>query len=148
MNADFALLAEYAAAPPDGKLYIVGGAVRRMASPAFPTAIPVMSLIVSLRVPPAECDQDQLLQITYLDPDGHAIIALPPVTIRAARNADSRTSPAFVNLVWSVQGLPVPGPGEYAFSVVWAGQELASVGFRAVVAQAQPQGPPQAAIPT
>jgi hypothetical protein len=136
MKADFALVAEYASAPPDGKLYVIGGAIRRVASPTFPSILPNLSLVVSLRVPPAECGINHQLQLAFLDPDGEQLMAPPPFTINAAPNPDSKSLPAFVNIVANVGGLPLPRSGDYAFSLVWAGQEIASVGFTAVV------GPP------
>jgi hypothetical protein len=138
MKADFALVAEYAAAPPDGKLYVIGGAIRRIASPTFPTVLPNMSLVVSLRVPPAECGINHELHLAFLDPDGAQLVAPPPFNVNAAPNADSRSLPAFVNIVANVGGLPLPRSGDYAFSLVWAGQEIASVGFRAVVGKLPP----------
>jgi hypothetical protein len=141
LKADFALLAEYASGPPDGKLYVIGGGIRRMASATFPTAIPTMSIVVSLRVPPAECGIEHTLRFTYLDPDGAQLVALPPFALNAAPNPDSHHSPSFVNVVANLQGLPVPKPGDYAFSLVWADQELVSVGFKAVSQAGSPPGP-------
>jgi hypothetical protein len=139
MKADFAILAEYASGPPDGKLYMIGGGIRRIMSPSFPTLIPTMSIVVGLRVPPAECGTNHELRFSYLDPDGGPLVAPPPFIVNAAFNPDSRTLPAFVNVVANLQGLPVPKPGDYAFSLVWAEQELVSVGFRAVLQS--PAGP-------
>lgn len=136
MRADFALVAEYASAPPDGKLYVIGGAVRRIASPAYPSSLPNLSLVVSLRVPPAECGIEHELRLSFLDPDGAQLVAPPPFKMTANANPDSKSLPAFVNIVLNIGGLPIPKEGDYAFSLVWSGQEIASVGFRAVV------GPP------
>jgi hypothetical protein len=36
VKVDFAFLAEAASAPPDGKFYVIGGGVNRVASPSFP----------------------------------------------------------------------------------------------------------------
>lgn len=136
MKADFALIAEAASAPPDGKLYVIGGAVRRVASPSYPTVLPSLSLVVSLSVPPAECGVEHELRLSFLDPDGVQLMAPPPFKVKADPNPDSKRLPAFINIVAMIGGLPVPKPGDYAFSLVWSGQEIASVGFRAVV------GPP------
>src|SRR5712692_8647127 len=99
MKADFALVAEYASAPPDGKLYVIGAGIRRVASPTFPTVLPNMSLVVSLRVPPAECGINHQLQLAFLDPDGVQLMAPPPFIVNAVPNADSKSLPAFLNIV-------------------------------------------------
>lgn len=133
MNADFAFLAEHAAGPPDGKLYVNGGAIRRLESPNFPAVVALLSLVVSLRVPRNECGRDYTLRWRLLDEDGNALFEPPAFTVNAPPNPDSGNRPSYVNVLANLGGVVLPRPGDYAFSLTRDDdQELASVGFYVV----------------
>jgi|SRR5579859_86553 len=150
MRLLFAFLADFALAHPDGKAYVVGGGVDTVYAAQLPAQHPQISLIVKIEFTPRECGRQHTVEVHGLDEDGEPFMQPTTMQLTPERNAAGPTLPTGFQFVLNVQNLDLPREGEYAFSVVVDGTEVASIPLRVVQAnplQQLPGIPPQRPSP-
>ncbi len=136
----FALVADHASVPPDGKLYILGGGVNRLALPELPGRA-AFDLVGGFRFTPLDATSVHSVEVRLLDADGKLVA--PPVTLRFQAAADLPPGQEEM-LVSTVTHLaPMFGePGRYQAEYWCEGRMLAAVGVT-VVAQPRPVSGPR-----
>ncbi|MGD1034114.1 MAG: hypothetical protein ABR977_06760 [Candidatus Dormibacteria bacterium] len=137
MDMAFAFLADHAAVPPDGKLYVLGGGINMIAIPEVP-ARAVFDVVGGFRFSPADSDTVHTVELRLLDADGKLVI--PPATLRfqAAASMPPDQEEVLVSTVTHLA--PMFGdPGRYRAEYWSEGQLLAWVGLTVAV---RPQPPP------
>jgi len=127
MELEFALLADAAASPPDGKLYILGGGFDQIRAQQFPATHGSIALVVKLRLHPTECNRQHTLEIELWDPDGNQAGPAISGEFSAQRNPDSPTRSSYVQLVFNIIGLQFPSAGEYEFHIIVNEQHLKTI---------------------
>jgi hypothetical protein len=125
MEVEFAFLAD-AAQSSNNKLYVLGAGFDRIQAARFPAVHQLMSLVLKLKLHPAECDREHNLEVELWDPDGQAM----GVKVAAKFSAD-KPKPAgrsaFVQLVVNLAQIRFPTAGDYAFQIVVDSQHRKSL---------------------
>jgi hypothetical protein len=140
MDMAFALLADHAVVPPDGKLYVLGGGINRLALPELPGRA-VFDVVGGFRFSPFDASSVHAVELRLIDADGRLVI--PPATLRfqAAANLPPGQDEVLVSTVTHVA--PMFGEaGSYRVEFRSDGEMLAWVGL-SVVAQPQPVDGPR-----
>lgn len=132
MEIELALLADAASTPPDGKLYILGGAFEELRATTFPVTHPAMSLVLRLKLHPTECDREHRLTIELWDTEGQRIGPQLAGPFRAQRRQDYPGRHSYVSLVFNLLGLQFAAPGEYNFHISVNGQHMRTVSLHLV----------------
>ena len=127
MEIEFAFLADAAEVPPNHKLYVMGGGLDKLYARSFPATHPQLAFVLKLRVHPVECERPHKLEIQFWDPDGRRLSPEIRGEFTAQRDPESSTRPTFVQLVFNIVGLQLPGPGDFDFHIVVNGQHLKTV---------------------
>jgi tetratricopeptide (TPR) repeat protein len=132
MRVALAMLADYALAHDDGKLYVTGGALHQLRFGRLPAVYPRVCLALDLLFEPTELGSSHLVMIEAVDPAGQPYIkpaALtvtpPPPTIDISRT--------HTQLVYSMVNLTFQAEGEHVFRVTIGGQVQASLPLRVTV---------------
>ncbi len=126
MEVDFALLADAAASPPDGKLYIHGGAFDTISSSQFPCLHAHMALVLRLLSHRSESDTSHTVTIRLMDTDGHDVI--PQLSARVQPQPSPRTGRGTTyTVVAGMNNLNFERPGEYSFEILIDGRHAKSL---------------------
>ena len=132
MRVPLALLADYALAHPDGKLYVTGGGIRSLPFAAFPATQPRLAIALGIEVAGAELGKTHSLAIEATGPTADLVVK--PITVsflvppRAGNPADS----GYVHFVSNMENVSFAAAGRYAFSVAIDGENLAELTLEAV----------------
>ena len=147
MQLQFALLANGAAGPPDGLLYVLGGGMNTLWTPQVPTIFKG-ALVVRLLADRSEAGRPQRLEIHVNDVDGTVILPRPiELTITPQLPPHlPRGWPIPCQLVADLTGMQLPREGEYAIAILLNGAHVGSEAFQvirglpagAIVGPAQP----------
>jgi hypothetical protein len=140
MRVAFAYLADYALAHPDGKMYVVGGGLDTIFAVQLPVQVPQMSLVVKIEFAPTECGRQHAVEIHGLDSDGNPFLPASNFFAMPLRNPSAPMLPSGVQFVLNMP-LLLTRAGEYAFSLVVDGSELASIPLRVALVQVQSEQP-------
>jgi hypothetical protein len=135
------VLAEHAAAPPDGKLYVNGAGIERVMLPAIPGVLPPLYLAVRVRVPWRLALQALDVKLQILDPDRKPIgpgVLTSRVEV-AARPGMRTDDELCFNQVYAFVGWPIAREGMIYYHYAIDDRELATLSLR--VARSGPQGP-------
>ena len=137
MDMAFALLADHAAVPPDGKLYVLGGGINTLGVPEIP-ARAAFDVVGGFRFSPADSHSVHTVELRLLDADGKLL--LPPTTLRFQAAASIPPDQEEVLISTVTHLAPMFGdPGRYRAEYWSEGQLLAWVGLTVSV---RPQPPP------
>ena|SRR5437762_5316983 len=143
MRLKAAYLADYAEVI-NGKLYVHGGLVTQVAKPMFPMPLD-LSLVMVFEHTRQEQNTQHQLEIRPIDVDGEPFA--PPFTAEIGIGTLAAGTPRGLPLhvpVAARLGMPLPGPGTYAFAILLDTHDLESVQFLVHGPQAPPGGaPPQ-----
>jgi hypothetical protein len=134
MRVLFAMLADVAVGPPDGKVYILGGGVEILKPPVLPFVVPAVSFVAKIEFTTAELGRPRVIEVVPLDSDGQPLG--PPVRVETTPVANPAYPglPVSIQLILNMRDLPVTRPQSLAFSVLVDGHELASVPLHIVAA--------------
>lgn len=113
------MLADYALAHPDGKLYITGGGLGILRVPAVPYTIPHVSLAAVVEFDSAECGRPHSLRIKTAGPGGDPFLRDFEIWLLPRQVADAPDMPILVPMVYNVENVLLPRAGRYALSLVW-----------------------------
>jgi hypothetical protein len=134
MRLNALLLADAVSAPPDGKFYIHGGGLTRLAVPALPFPIPQLGVFVRLEIEEGEIGQTHEFKFELTDPDGDPVGPIQPPRFRAQLPSPPPDAPKpeegeqrFVVLAINISGLSVGRKGLHNFSFCIDGDVLGSV---------------------
>lgn len=133
MDIPLALVADAANVSREGKLNVLG-VWQRIAAASFPTAHPACALVVVFRATPAERGQQKHVQIRFMGADA----PIADLESRFLVPDEGETLNPEIIQVLAVQGLPLPAPGRYSFSILVNGDEKRRIEFEAVTLPEQP----------
>jgi hypothetical protein len=134
MRARLAMLADYALAHPDGKIYVLGGGIEIIRPDSFPYVHPTISLVAKIEFTAAECGRPHTIEIHPLDADGRAFAPTASTELTPQRNPEYQRLPVSVQFVIHLQGLQFDAAGSRVFSILVDGAELDSVPLHIVEA--------------
>ena len=137
MRVEFSLLAEYASASADGRVSIIGGGIRRMGAPTFPVTIPSLCLLAGFEMTPAECLANPEVEVRILDSGGRTAMVPVKARLDARPRPEDPDGPVEVRLVWGIQSLTIPIPGEYSVQLLHKGRPLITQTLEFVVKSVQ-----------
>lgn len=129
----------------EGKLYVNGGFWDRLNIPAFPHAVPAVSIAAVLRIPYRAYHQDHTMSVGLEDADGNPLPLRIDGQFRVGaepymKHGDPTTMP----LAFNVNGILIERAGDYAFTLSVDQTEIERFTFRAAQVAA-PIIPPAAA---
>jgi hypothetical protein len=139
MELDFALFADSAAVPPDGKVYILGGGFSTITLPQLPGRV-TFAVVAGFRFGPADAGRTHQVELRFVDESAKLI--LPPVNLQfqSAGEAPPEGREVTVSTVSFLS--PMFGqPGGYAAEYWYGDRLLTSVRMR-VEEQAQTPAAP------
>ena len=79
MDMAFALLADHASVPPDGKLYVLGGGINTLGLPAIPGRV-AFDVVGGFRFTTSDSHSVHSVELRLLDADGKLV--MPPATLK------------------------------------------------------------------
>ncbi len=113
MELTLLLVADYASATMDGKLYMMG-VFNRIHAVSFPATHPDMYLVVQLSASPFEYGRNFKLDIKLVDDDMQPVIALTTdAIVPHSESGDSVT----LNHILKLVNVVFPKPGTYEFAI-------------------------------
>jgi hypothetical protein len=133
MRFQFALLANGAAGPPDGLLYVLGGGMNTIWSPQVPTVFKG-ALVIRLLADRSEAGRFQQLEIQVNDADGNSILQ-QPIQIGITPQLPPQLPRGWAipcQLVADLTGLQLPRAGEYAIAILLNGTHVGGEAFQVV----------------
>ena len=111
--------ADYAAASPDGKLYITGGFTSVWRFPSYPAILPTLGIAAVLELPFQDSMQDRLLRVGLRGPDNQDLPVQINAKFRVAPTLETQFGdPAQVPFAVTVTNVEIPVPGVYKL-VLW-----------------------------
>jgi len=116
MELDFALLADAAATPPDGKLYLIGGGIETILSPKYPCMHGNLSLVMRFIFTPMDAGSNHSVKVILIDADGGEVIPALELSLPVPDKFPAMVR-AGVSIVGNLQGLKFEQPGEYRFDI-------------------------------
>jgi hypothetical protein len=134
MRLHFVLLAQAAAAPPDGLLYIHGAGINTVLTQQVPLAFQG-TLVIRLFADRSEAGREVPLEIQVNDEDGRSILPQPvrlPIAAQPVANHPVGW-PIPVQVVANLTGVQLPKAGEYTIDVLLNNQHVGSEHLRVVV---------------
>jgi hypothetical protein len=125
VELDAFLLAD-AASIADGKLYVHGGGITRIAAPMFPWAHPQLAIVLRVRTNPGEFDgETALLQVRLIAPDGSFVVPAAEIPVPVPRQpVGVPDEEHFVQVTFSIAPVPFPQPGTYRLEIGLEGSVL------------------------
>lgn len=133
MRLETFLLADHAAAAPDGKLYINGGGITRLAAPTIPFAVPLLSVILRFQTTESDTGEHWIL-LRLQDPNGVDLLPADPSQMPEVTTSGLKDEEHYVQIVMSFGGLPILNAGTYKFSVELDGKTVREVTLPVVLA--------------
>lgn len=144
MKLDFALLADAATGLPDGKLYVHGGGITRIAAPVVPWPQPSLALVLRFMTGPEDWGQVTKLKFSLEDPDGASVLPPAEVSTEVATpvvEVEEGEDTAFQVVLNLGGGVLFPRLGLFTFRVSIDDKEVKELPL-AVVAAPPPDSPP------
>ncbi len=128
MKVALLTLADHAVAADDGRIYMIGGGIDRLAASTFPAVVPHLSLAVKFLLTKADRSLEHSVQARLLSPAGNPIIApmgllipaIDPTTVPEV-NPGEETPYQFV---YNIRDVRLETVGQYSFSVEFDSREL------------------------
>jgi hypothetical protein len=146
MELDFALFADSAAVPPDGKVYILGGGFSTITLPQLPGRV-TFAVVAGFRFGAADAGRTHQVELRFVD-DGDKLV-LPPVNLQFQSAGEPPPEGREITVSTVSFLSPMFGaPGGYHAEYWYGDRMLARVRMRVEEQQqAQPQVPPGAMGP-
>lgn len=144
---DFALLANAAAGPPDGLVYVLGGGIDTVTSSQLPVPL-IATLVLRVLRNRTEANVPVTCRLEIQDQDGNPPMLVGPAGNQVALQPIEITIPAApvpqglpahweiaTNAILPIVGLPLPREGIYSIEVLLNNQHVRSVPLRVVLTQ-------------
>jgi len=142
LRVPIALLAEFALAHADGRLYVTGGGIRFYPSPTFPATISRLSFAIGVEFESSDLAAVHTVEIRAVGPTGDSVVKPVTMSFKPLPNPSHPYQPVYFHFVYNMENVVLPTEGEYSFSVLLDGNEAEAVPLRAVMAE----GPVPAAL--
>jgi hypothetical protein len=133
MEVSLALLADCANVSQDGKLNIMG-VFNMLGASSYPVAHPQMYLVLCFEATRAEEGKTKPVEIQLADSDGNKLFAL---NLNLVVPQGLPGAPIRMNHILALNGTRFPKPGDYAFNVLIADDQKATVELKLVEAKLQ-----------
>jgi hypothetical protein len=113
-------IADFAAGPPDNKLYITGAGITQVFMQQLPGPLPGLYLAVRIRIPWRMLSEQHTLAIRLLTEDRQLLPEVPDpifsVPFELGRAPGTRVGDeSALNLAMGVMGIPIPREGTFNF---------------------------------
>ena len=144
MELDFALFADSAAVPPDGKVYILGGGFSTITLPQLPGRV-TFAVVAGFRFGAADAGRTHQVELRFVDDDSK--LMLPPVNL--SFQSAGETPPEGREVTVSTVSFLSPmfaEPGVY-HAEYWYGDRVLTRARMRVEEQRQAAAPPGASGP-
>ena len=140
MELDSFLLAD-AASVADGKLYVHGGGITRIAAPELPWVHPQLAIVIRLRLDPDDLqDKGATLQVRLFAPDGSFVVPNADVPLPAGqRTPKAEGEEGFAQVVLTVAPVPFEREGTYLLEVALDGRPIREMRIPVVLQENVPQ---------
>jgi hypothetical protein len=122
-----ALLADFAIAHADGKLYVTGGGIRSLEFSTFPGTHLKLALALGFEFSAEELGTPHPVRIEAKGPGGEAVVR--PAEFFLHVPADE-PPPAYLNLVYNMERVVFPTEGDYIFTIIIDGKSAGEVPLR------------------
>lgn len=126
MKVALALIAEYALAHPDGRLYITGGGIRTLPFSAFPAKQPRLSLALGIEFLPEEVGRAHAMTIEFVGPEKEQLLRPFEAFLTVPPDIE-RDAPPYLHFVYNMENIALPAKGEHSFKVVIDGEDKCTV---------------------
>jgi Family of unknown function (DUF6941) len=124
----------------EGKLYVNGGIWDRLNFPAYPQAIPLVSLVAVVRVPYRAYHQDHTFGMRLENAENEPLSFRVEGGFRFGTEPHMRVGdPSLLSMAVPVAGVVLEGPGDYSFVFSIDGTDLVRYPLRAVQVVGAPQ---------
>lgn len=120
-------LADYAIAHSDGKFYVTGGFLRKVALPFLPAEYAHLSLGVRIEFEQQEMSGQYLIEIQSQGPGTSGFVK--PYSLRYRPGSVSNDDPPVLQFVYQMEEVPFARPGRHTLSLRVDEVEVASLGF-------------------
>lgn len=111
-----------------GKVYAAGAYWSVLQFPSFPFVLPACSVVAVISVPFHAVNRENTFTLGLVDADGRSLgLSIQGTFVAIAGPRDGE--PSIVPFAVPLLGLQFPGPGDYAFTLDVAGQEIARYRF-------------------
>lgn len=130
MNLEYAYLAEFALAHPDGRVYVIGGGFDRIYIDKVPFRYPQLSLVLKLHFMASECGVEHHVRVSGSGPSGSKLLSRADITVLPGLDASSPGLGASLHSVLNVQGIQITAFGEHLVHLVANGDRLGSVSLQ------------------
>lgn len=130
MQVPLALLADFAVAHEDGKLYVTGGGIRSLNFPAFPATQPRLALALGLELAADELGKPHSMSIETIGPAEEPPVKPFAVSFTVAPDATEGGGLPYFHFVRNMENISFPAEGDYAFMISIDGQTLRDVPLR------------------
>lgn len=121
-----ALLADFAVAHPDGKLYITGGGLRSLSFGTFPATRPRLALALALEFAGTALQEPHTMSIHAVGPGDEQIIK-PIVGTLTPTVPISADQVGYSHFVTTIDDITFPAEGDYRFEIRIDGERQAEI---------------------
>ena len=138
-----AFLADHAVAHDDGRVYVTGGGIDRLALSTFPSVYPQLALVLKVHFTEGECGREHIFQIRALDPSGRQFLPLFGLAVIPERDPTRQDQLAPFQFVYRMHDILLHTEGNYRFSIELDNLEVATISLsteRSATAAAQTGG--------
>jgi hypothetical protein len=136
MELETFLLAD-AAVVAEGKLFVLGGGISRLAAPSFPWLHPQLAVVLRMRLEPDEISLGRTVSLRMPGPDGS--FAIPPAELRVppGQSAELPDEVVFLQLALTIAPVPFQAPGTYQFEIAVDGHVIRTMALPVILAEGQ-----------
>ena len=138
MELAYALLADHAQVPPDGKVYVLGGGFTQLALPKLP-GVWGFAAVAGFRFTSADTGKTQNVEMRFLDEARKLIVPTATLTFQAAGQDIPDGREVILPTVTYLQPM-FGGPGVYS-AEYWLGEHMLAQ-LRLYVTEQEPPAPP------
>jgi hypothetical protein len=138
MELDFALFADSASVPPDGKVYILGGGFSTITLPQLPGRV-TFAVVAGFRFGPADAGRTHNVEVRFVDENQKLI--LPPINLQFQSQQPPPDEREVTVSTVSFLSPMFGQPGGYAAEYWYGDRMLTSVRMRVDEQQIAPAAP-------
>jgi hypothetical protein len=121
MELAYALLADHAQVPPDGKVYVLGGGFHQLALPKLPSSW-AFAAVAGFRFSAADVGKMHNVELRFLDGDRKLIVPTATLSFQSAGQDIPEGREVILPTVTYLQPM-FGGPGEYS-AEYWLGERM------------------------
>jgi tetratricopeptide (TPR) repeat protein len=146
VRVPLAILADYAVALPDGRLYVAGGGIRSLSFPVFPATQLRLALALGLEVPATEAGRPHTMSIEATGPTEDLIVKPVGVTFTVPPDPSDATELRYFHLVSNMENVAFSVEGNYSFAISIDDEVLEKIPLRVAKTSGELSAEQQAAV--